>query len=96
MKKTSLVTGADCNHADLHSLNVKKPRSLKHAWRLHRNGATIFAETRLGILRCENGTIRILPPEAACVVSFGSTFTDHYKNHFFYRLREARNLLAIF
>ena len=95
MKQTSLSHGADCDLVNLHLSNVKKPRSLEHAWRLHRHGATIFAETRLGTLRCENGTIRILSPNAACVVCFGSTFSDHYKDHFFYRLREARNLLAI-
>ena len=48
MKQTSLSLGADCDRANLQLSNVKKPRSLKHAWRLHRHGATIFAETRLG------------------------------------------------
>ena len=70
-------------------------KSLRQAWRVHRNGATIFAETTLGVLSCENGTIRILSPNAALVVSFDSTFSSNYKRHFFYRLRDARNMVTI-
>lgn len=73
-----------------------QPKSLKRAWRLHRPGATIYGETRIGTLRAENGTIRILPPNGALVVSFDSTFSGNYKEHFFCRLRDAKDLIAIF
>lgn len=78
------------------SRRPEHPKTLKHAWRLHRKGATIYAETRIGTLRLEDGTIRILSPNAALVVSFESTFSGNYKQHFFYRLRDARNLMAIY
>ncbi len=76
--------------------NIQEPQSLRHAWRLHRKGATIYGETTIGTLRFENGEIRALSPNAGLIVSFESTFSDHYKQHFFLRLRQSSYMLAIF